>query len=232
LERLTWAKEIVLVDSFSTDETLEIARKFPRTRLVQRAFDDHTSQWNFALEQVRTDWVLSLDADYVLSPELISEIATLPGPSPVVAYYARFRYCVSGRPLRATLYPPRAVLFHRGHSHYVNDGHTQLLAVNGASAFLQGTIDHDDRKPLDRWLAEQNRYATVEARHLLKTPPERLKRADRLRLRIVIAPWLVFLYVAFVRGVVLDGWPGWSYIFQRTLAEIMLSLRLLEEKLK
>src|ERR1041385_6340109 len=81
LEKLSWAKEVVVVDSFSTDETLEIIRKFPQVRLVQRKFDNHTAQWNFGLAQVRTDWVLSLDADYVLSEELIHEIRVLKPPS-------------------------------------------------------------------------------------------------------------------------------------------------------
>src|SRR4051812_43381171 len=81
LERLAWAKEIVVIDSFSTDETLEIVGKFPRTRVIQRKFDTFADQCNFGLEQIHTDWVLSLDADYVLSSELIDEIGLLGAPA-------------------------------------------------------------------------------------------------------------------------------------------------------
>jgi glycosyltransferase involved in cell wall biosynthesis len=232
LARLAWAREVLIVDSFSTDATLEIARRYPQARVVQRKFVDHTSQWNFGLDQVRTDWVLALDADYVLTEDLIAEIQALPDQPQASAYYAKFRYCIGGKPLRAALYPPRAVLFQRGRGRYVNDGHTQLLKTDGATGWLAGVIDHDDRKPLDRWLAEQNRYALAEAKHLREMPVAQMNRADRLRRRIVFAPLAVFLFTAFGKGLILDGWPGWYYIFQRTLAEILLSLRLIEQKLE
>src|SRR2546428_5645948 len=77
LERLRWAHRIVVVDSYSTDETVEIAKGFPNVDLVQRRFDSFARQCNFGLEQIRSRWVLSLDADYVLSDELLKEIGTL-----------------------------------------------------------------------------------------------------------------------------------------------------------
>src|SRR5438552_7381242 len=77
LEQLTWAKEILVIDSFSTDETLDIIREFPQTRIVQRKFDSFADQCNFGLDHVHTEWALSLDADYVLSLELIDEIVHL-----------------------------------------------------------------------------------------------------------------------------------------------------------
>jgi hypothetical protein len=70
----------------------------------------------------------------------------------------------------------------------------------------------------------------LEARHLLQTPDEELSLQDRVRKRIVFAPPRMFLYLLFRRGLILDGWPGWYYVFQRTLAELLLSLRLLTEK--
>jgi hypothetical protein len=97
---------------------------------------------------------------------------------------------------------------------------------------LAGWINHDDRKPLDRWLSEQNRYAAIEARHLLDTPKAQLNWPDRLRRKLVLAPALVFFYTLLAKGLILDGWPGWFYVFQRTLAEVILSLRLLEARLQ
>ncbi len=232
LKPLTWAKEIVVVDSFSTDETVAIANRFPRVRVIQREFDDHTSQWNFGVDQVPTPWVLALDADYVLADEAPKELADLTEDRNLSAYYAKFRYCVFGRPLRATLYPPRAVLFRKDRCRYVQDGHTQRLQIQGPTGFLRSLIDHDDRKSLSHWLASQDRYAILEAAKLANTPAHSLSRRDQLRRKIVLAPLLVFLYTAFGKRLILDGWPGWYYVFQRTLAEIMLSLRLLEEKLK
>ena len=68
LARVAWAREIVIVDSFSTDETMHIAQSFPQARILQRKFDTFADQCNFGLQQITTEWVLSLDADYVLTP--------------------------------------------------------------------------------------------------------------------------------------------------------------------
>ncbi|MFN8625548.1 MAG: glycosyltransferase family 2 protein [Candidatus Binatia bacterium] len=231
LERLTWAPEIVLLDSFSSDATLEIARSYPNVRIVQRTFDNHTAQWNFGLDQVNTDWVLALDADYVLSPELAVELQSLTTNSDVVSYYSRFRYCVNGRPLRGSLYPPRAVLFRRTVCRYASDGHTQLLNVGGPSKFLRGVIYHDDRKPLSYWLAAQERYARLEAEQLLARPVRELRPQDRIRRYILIAPLFVPFYILLGKGLILDGWRGWCYTLQRTYFELLLSLLLLEAKL-
>jgi glycosyltransferase involved in cell wall biosynthesis len=232
LEKLAWAREILVVDSFSTDETLDIARSFPSVRVVQRKFDDHTSQWNFGIDQTGTPWVLALDADYLLAQDFAAELPDLAESIGVSAYYARFRYCVFGRPLRATLYPPRAVLFRKDQCRYVPDGHTQRLQIQGRTGFLPGTIDHDDRKSLSQWLWAQDRYASLEAAKLTTTPADQLSRQDRVRQKLIFAPLLVFMFTAFGKGLIFDGWPGWYYVFQRTLAEIILSLWLIEQKLK
>ncbi len=231
LAALTWAEEVILVDSFSTDATLEIARTaHPNVRVIQRKFDTHTAQWNFGLDQVRTPWVLSLDADYEVSPELGAEIERLPPDDDVAGYAARFRFRVFGRPLRASVYPPRTVLFRRDRARYHADGHTQLLAADGPIRSLSSVIYHDDRKPLSRWLRSQDRYMLIEAPHLLAAPVSGLSRPDRLRRRAFLAPAVMFFYLMFARGLILDGWPGWYYVFQRTLAETLLALRIITER--
>jgi glycosyltransferase involved in cell wall biosynthesis len=66
LSRLKWAREIVVIDSFSTDETCDLVRKLPQARILQREFDSFAQQCNFGLQHIGTEWVLSLDADYLL----------------------------------------------------------------------------------------------------------------------------------------------------------------------
>src|SRR5439155_15054158 len=109
-------------------------------------------------------------------------------------------------------------------------GHGHCVSVEGPTKTLSGWIDHDDRKSLERWLSEQSRYAMAETKKLLETPSNDLNFPDRLRLWVLPAPFLVFFYTLFVKGLVLDGWPGWYYVFQRTLAEVILSLRLIETR--
>lgn len=231
LEKLSWAKEVLVLDSFSTDETLDIARSFPTVRIVQRPFDTFAGQCNFGLQQITTPWVLSLDADYVLTDGFRDELAALKPDNATAGFKAAFTYCVFGRELRASLYPPRTVLYRRERACYEDEGHGHRVRIEGGVAALRSRIFHDDRKPLDRWLGEQNRYMIREAAELLATPMGELNFQDRLRRRIVIAPWLVFFYTLLAKGLILDGWPGWFYVLQRTYAELLLSLRLLEHKL-
>lgn len=232
LERLRWAHDVVVLDSGSTDTTAQIAAEFPNARLIVRAFDDHTSQWNAGLDAANTDWVLALDADYVLGGGFEEKLAAIPEDTDCDAFFASFRYVIAGKALRSCLYPPRAVLFHRNRCRYRPDGHTQLLHIPGKSGALRASIDHDDRKPLSRWFSSQDKYAQLEAAKLLSLDPSQLHLQDRIRRTMVLGPLLVFVYTLLVRGTILDGWRGWYYTLQRTLAEMMLSLRLIEQRLE
>jgi glycosyltransferase involved in cell wall biosynthesis len=231
LSALNWANRILVVDSGSTDETIAICGGFQNVVVIDRPFDNHTNQWNFGLDQCETPWVLCFDADYVCPPTLAAEIATLDSTND--AFFSRFRYMVYGRPLTGTLYPPRAVLFRRDRLRYIADGHTQLLDVSGAkTGMLNSVIQHDDRKPLSRWLNSQAHYAALEADKLLLSPPADLGWKDRLRLNIVIAPVLTAAYCLFWRLLILDGTKGLFYTLQRTYAELLLSIELLDRKLQ
>jgi glycosyltransferase involved in cell wall biosynthesis len=230
LNRLTWAESILIVDSGSTDETLEIASKFPQVKILHRPFDDFANQCNFGLEHIDTRWVLSLDADYELSLELENELK-LPLNSNYAAFEAAFVYRIFGRPLRGTLYPPRKVLYLKSCARYRNEGHGHRVIIDGAVGRLKHPIFHDDRKPLSRWLASQQRYAVLEARYLLATPKGELSRTDHLRSMGWPAPLIIFLYTLVLKRCLLDGWPGWLYILQRTLAEILIALEIVDRKL-
>jgi glycosyltransferase involved in cell wall biosynthesis len=231
LEKLDWAEEVLIVDSFSDDETIAIARARPRTRIVQRRFDSFANQCNYGLDHVNTEWVLSMDADYVLSDELIREIAALNPSGSMGGYRIQFAYCVQGRPLRGSLYPARVALYRKKIARYRAEGHCQRVELQGGIDRLSGLILHDDRKPLDRWFSEQIKYATQEAEYLETSSPDALSRPDRIRKWIVVAPALVLFYTLFARGVILDGWRGWFYAIQRVLAELILSLKMLERRL-
>ena len=231
LGKLGWAQRIVVIDSGSTDGTLDVLAKDPRIEVVHRPFDSFAEQCNFGLKQIRTGWVLSMDADYELGDGFAAELEDLqPGPDQA-GYRAAFVYRIHGRPLRGTLYPPRAVLYRVQGARYENEGHGHRIRLGGTVSELRSTIFHDDRKPLSRWLGSQLKYAAREAAHLLSAPRENLSRLDRLRLMGWPAPILVLGYVLFVKGAVLDGRAGWFYAWQRLLAEVLLALELLDRRL-
>ncbi|HBI15597.1 MAG TPA: glycosyl transferase [Desulfobulbaceae bacterium] len=232
LARLSWARTIVVVDSFSTDGTMEILSEFSNVKVFKRRFDSHAGQWNFAIGEtgVQTPWVLALDADYVLTDGLVKELVALNPDSRVAGYRAGFRYCIFGKPLRGTLYPPVTVLYRREGARYIQDGHTQRIELPGSVEQLAAPILHDDRKPLSSWLWAQNRYMDLEAKVIKNKPWSALGKADKVRRLVVVAPALTFFYCLFVKGGVLDGYAGLYYAMQRSLAEVILSLKLIQAR--
>jgi len=231
LSKLKWTKHVLIIDSGSTDRTLEIARRANAT-VAYRPFDDFASQCNYGLSLVQTEWALSIDADYELTDEIVAEILRLEPGRDTGGFSARFVYCFFGRSLRASVYPPRTVLYRRRAAHYRNEGHAHRVFIAGRVAMLKGRIRHDDRKPLGQWLASQQRYAKVEADHLLSAARPELGRADRIRRLAWPAPILVFFYTLILKRCLLDGWPGWLYVLQRTLAEVMLAIELVDRRLR
>lgn len=232
LAGLGWAERIVVIDSGSRDGTLDLCRAHGRVEVFHRDFDRFAAQANFGLEKITTPWVLSLDADYVVPDGFLAELEGLDPAPGMGGYAAGFRYCVYGRPLRASLYPPRTVLFRREGSTYRDDGHAHRVRVEGTVGRLRAVLAHDDRKPLRRWFASQARYATEEADKLLGTPAADLSSADRLRATGWAAPPAVLLWTLFGRGLILDGWRGWFYVLQRVCAECMLAATLVGRRLE
>jgi glycosyltransferase involved in cell wall biosynthesis len=232
LERLEWARRIVVVDSGSTDETLDILHEYTQVEVIRNEFSEFAGQCNFGLTQVKSDWVLSLDADYELSDEFVNELSDLVPDDKTAGYRARFVYRVFGRPLRGTLYPPRTVLYRKDKARYRNEGHGHRVTIDGSVIDLRGIIYHDDRKPLVRWITSQQRYAREEASYLLLTPRSRLSLTDRIRLMGWPSPIMVLFYALFAKGCIVDGWPGWHYALQRLAAETLIALEVLDRRLR
>jgi hypothetical protein len=234
LAKLSWARDVVIVDSLSSDDTRRLAvAAHPGVRWFERPFTSLADQWNFGLRQtaIGTNWVLALDADYILSDAMVDELRALNPGGDVNGYRASFRYCINGQPLRSGVYPPVTVLFRHAAAHYVNDGHAHRVRVPGSIQPLAAPIHHDDRKPLSHWLASQSRYMELEADKLQQTPVASLSLADRVRRMIVVAPPAMFLYCLIAKGGVLDGRAGLYYALQRATAELILSLNLIDRAL-
>jgi glycosyltransferase involved in cell wall biosynthesis len=231
LERLSWANRIVVVDSFSDDETVRLASSYSQVKVFQRKFDSFENQWTYGLAQtgINSEWVLALDADYILTSEIIEELKELQ-PSPGTSgYRVNFTYCVGGRPLRVSSYPPGIVLYRRLKAFYKQDGHTQRVVVEGTVHPLKSAILHDDRKSLARWLQSQSIYMRAERDKLLASGAGSRKLTDRLR-ACYLSPLLAFPYCLFFKGGILDGRAGIYYAFQRTVTELLLSLYLFEDQ--
>ena len=231
LAALSWASDIVVVDSGSTDGTLQILASHKKVRVFHRKFDTHSHQWHFAITEtgIASEWILRLDADYEVTPELIAEITALPTDGPYSAYEIKFGYAVFGYMLRGSLYPANAILFRRGRVTVFDKGHTEGWSVDGPVFKLKSTITHNDWKPAHHWVESQARYMFRELPYL---HANRGGLKSWLRRQPPLMPIAVFLYCLFGKGLVLDGRAGLFYALQRLLAETALSLMVIEERLK
>jgi glycosyltransferase involved in cell wall biosynthesis len=231
LSHLVWAKDIVVVDSGSTDGTLSVLASCPNVRVFERTFDTHANQWRYAVEEteIGTDWILRLDADYQVSDALVAEIEALNPNAPVSAYRISFDYAIFSHKLRSSLYPPNTVLLRRRSFSVRDKGHTEAWDINGPVATLRSVIVHDDWKPTGQWLIGQARYMQREL-DFLRLDNTGLSRW--LRLRPPLMPIAVFFYCLFGKGLLFNGRVGIFYTLQRTVAEATLSLMVLEERLR
>ena len=233
LAALQWLSDILVIDSGSTDGTLEVLAAHPNVRVVHREFDSFAGQCNFGLDRISSEWVLSLDADYGVPPELAHSMRSLlerADRDHLAGFSLPFRYCIDGRPLRGSLLPPRTCLYRTLSGRYRDEGHGHRVVIQGEVAPLALPLLHDDRKPLERWLASQQKYLRIEAANLLGTPSRRLSWVDRLRKHTPLSPLAALTFCLLLRGGLLDGRTGLLYALQRTYAELLLVLMLHEER--
>ena len=231
LSALSKLECVLVIDSFSSDKTVKIAEGFPNVTVLQRAFDEHTKQWEFARSLVESDWTLALDADYQVSENALNEILEIESSNPSEAgFYTDFLYAIDGKVIKSGIYPPVCVLYKTASCEYQKDGHTQRLFVNGKTGKLKHKLIHDDRKSFSHWIQSQVNYAKLEAEKLIKSPKIDLSKNDKVRLKFKLTPILVFFYCIFAKGGINDGIAGWKYAYQRLLAEIILQYFLLDLK--
>ena len=166
------ASDIVVVDCFSTDRTLEIARE-QGARVIQREWVNYATQFNWALTQLDadTDWVLRIDADEVLTPELVAEmqarLASI-GPEIEGVYWGR-RMTFQGRLIKhGGVFPVKVLrLFRYGRGQCENRWMDEHIKVGGPTDEFQGEMIDDNLNPLTWWTEKHNKYASREAVDLL-----------------------------------------------------------------
>jgi glycosyltransferase involved in cell wall biosynthesis len=197
LESVKWADEIVVVDSFSTDKTVEIARRYT-DKVIQREWPGHVEQKNFALAQATKDWVLCIDADERVSPELAEEIRdVLSHPERAEAGYSvpRKTFHLGRWITHGGWYPSRKLrLVRRGRAVWKGVNPHDHLYVDGPVGEFKGDLYHYSYKDISDHLRRIDSYTTISARelhargkgyalpHMLMNPPARFLRMYLLRL--------------------------------------------------
>jgi glycosyltransferase involved in cell wall biosynthesis len=219
LESVGWADEILVVDAESTDKTVLLAREFT-DKVWVRPWPGFAVQKNFALEQASGDWMLSLDADERVTPELSERIKRIvKEDGPADGYRIPRRNVFWGAWVRhGGLYPDYQLrLFRRGAGRFVEDAVHESVRVVGRVDTLSEPLLHQSYRDLEDFLRRSNRYSTLAAEDWLR----RGRRASVLDL--ILKPLGRFLSMYIVQRGFLDGWRGLvlaalyaEYVFLRT----------------
>lgn len=206
IRSLTCADEILVVDSGSTDQTRGIAQSLG-ARVITEPWRGYAAQKNFAAEQATHNWILSLDADEALTPELAAQIATLKASQTKADAYAFPRLAqYLGRWIRHSgWYPDRKVrLYHRHHALWTGDYVHESVQVSGTIAVLTGDLLHYTCDSLTKHRKTLNRYTDLAAEELLA----RGKSIPLSRL-VFDPPWTFIRSYLLQRGF-LDGPQGFT----------------------
>lgn len=204
IESALWADEILVVDSFSTDRTVEIAREYP-VEVLQREYFGSAAQKNWSLDQVQNEWVLILDADERVTPELAEEISgILSGPSHVHGYYIRRKNILLGKIIRHSGWSTDKVirLFERELGRYPNRRVHADLDIEGPVPTLKSSLLHYTYRSFDQYFQKLLNYAEWGAAQGFREG----RRAGLIE--IGLRPAWRFLRSYFLQLGILDGLHG------------------------
>ena len=204
LESVEWADEIVIVDSFSLDRTKEIAGKYT-DRIYDLKWPGYGPAKQFAIAKASGEWILSLDADEVLSEELQQEILQVIKSNQSVNgfYLCRISNFLGKWIKHGGWYPDYVLrLFRKGRGHFTDSLVHEELILDGGSSKLKGLLLHYTNPDLEQYLTKLNRYTTLSAQELSQTG----KRGSLLN--ILFRPPAIFLKMYFLKFGFLDGLPG------------------------
>lgn len=239
LDSVAWSDDVIVVDSFSQDRTRAICES-RAVRFVEHRFEGWSQQRQWALDHLefRNEWILSLDADEIVTPGFRDEILARAGNEPFEAYEMRFRLILWGTWARRSSHYPVWItrLYRRTKVQYVASGATDIARIDGAVGRLEQDLLHVNRKPLEDWLEKHVRYASREAgvrgleraslRSALSadTHIERRQGLKALWHRIPARPLVYFVVTWIFKGGFLDGRAGFRLAFLKASYEYWISI--------
>ena len=216
LESLDWCDEVLVVDSFSTDATQTIARAYDRVRVLQRLYYGAASQKNWAIDRCRFDWVLILDADERVTPDLRKEIeAILAAPISATAFTIKRRTFALGTEVRYSGWQHDRVvrLFRRGAARYPNRRVHADMVTTQTPSVLEAALDHHMVENLEEYAERTRRYAFWGAAQLWRDGRRRAglwKVLMRPAWRFFRTYILQLGFIEGVRGLVMCGVPAYG----------------------
>lgn len=228
LQNLTgWAQEVFLVDSYSADETIDIALKHG-VQVVQRRFRGFGDQWNFALQElpISAPWTMKLDPDERLTDELKASIASMVSRGDQDGIIIKRRLWFMGAVLPVE--QPILRVWRTGACRFTDVAVNEHPLVEGQIRNADGYLEHHDSPDLDHWVIKQNRYTTSEAAsqfegRALALAPRLFGSALERRMWLKRHFWkmpgryvILFLYHLLFLGAWKAGRVGWIWARLRT----------------
>lgn len=206
LEALSWTDEIILVDGGSKDETVEVARKFT-TKIFSRSLDNFSNQKNFAIEKASCDWILSVDADEIVSPELSKNLQGIAknGTDCSGFYLNRVNY-IFGKRLRFGGHGNEKILrfFQKKKGRFVQPIH-ERIAVEGQTGVVSGDLLHFSTSTLEDYIKKLDLYTEFEAKWLKE------RKIQPTSFDLLLKPSVRFIKGYFIQLGFLDGYEGFLY---------------------
>ncbi|MBD2041034.1 glycosyltransferase family 2 protein [Microcoleus sp. FACHB-672] len=248
IESALMSDDIIVVDSFSRDRTVEIVHRYP-VRLVQHPFETHGKQRTWMLQSVPTkyEWVYILEADERMTPALFQECLEATKTEEYIGYYVAEQVIFMDRWIRrSTQYPRYQMrLFRKDKVWFSDYGHTEREVCEGPTGFITETYPHYTcSKGLSRWIEKHNRYSTDEAAETLRqlekgsvslrdlvlghSEVARRRALKDLSLRLPFRPLLRFFYMYFLLGGFLDGRAGFAWCTLQAFYEYLILLKVWE----
>jgi glycosyltransferase involved in cell wall biosynthesis len=231
LASLVWADRVIVLDSGSTDLTKTIAQKYSNVDWFTRQFDSFLGQWEYAIDEtgITTEFILGLDADMAVTPELLTELETEFLPEHYAAGLMPFQYCYYGRSLSGSLCSPQIRIFRRTEVKVTQPNHGHKFTVAGKVYRFRHSLIHDDRKSVERWVQSQLSYLAQNERAVLNGGAATIR--GRLRKLGVMPPVMGLLAYLRARGP-FGGAAALRYAYERAVAESLLAIRLMDARLK
>jgi glycosyltransferase involved in cell wall biosynthesis len=206
IENLNFVDELIVVDSFSTDNTVGIIKQYPHVRLVQNKFENYSAQRNLALSLASHDWILFLDADERIPEILQKEICkTIKNPAAANAYYFYRKFFYKSKPLHFSGWQTdkNIRLFKKGKGHYIPDRLVhEILKVEGKKAILTHKLIHYSFSDYETYKAKMVYYAHLKAKELF------LKNVKPNFFHFWVKPFYKFFLTYIIRLGILDGKKG------------------------
>ena len=230
LESLWFAHEIIVLDSYSTDNTIAVAKENKKVKVFERTFDDFSSQKNAAISKASHDWIVFFDPDEKITKQLSQEIInTLKDPK-AIAYYVKREFYFMGKKIKFSgLQNDHVIrLFNKNYCSYNQNLVHEVMQANGRTATLKNKLPHYSYSSFDNYTAKMHHYSALKAKMLYN------KAVQPKVYHFFFRPWWRFVNQYFFKLGILDGKRGFilAYVSAFSVFKRYVNLWLLYRNIK